>query len=199
MIFNNVYCYLLRDNSHKSSIFDERGKLLAMANSSKNLLFVYAINSNNYISRSLGIPTHSREILCGKFLFEKKCLITGWEDNSINIYNLIDNNLCLKNILKIHLSTVRALHFFQFKENYLVISGGGRSQLNLFSINLKDNLISVIDSIILDKLSTDESDCRINSLSCKVFQDFCIISAGTSTGILYLINLNNNKLEIALK
>lgn len=111
-------------------------------------------------------------------------------------------------ILKSHLSSIRAICIWPLSTNsYLIFSGGGRGQIIswLLTINHDDakNTKCREEHSFYENISSDEeSEVRIMDIQVAVIQNVLTLFAATSEGnikVFLVIEMNNQKFELSLK
>lgn len=112
---------------------------------------------------------HSHKINCCTLLNlsgSKAIIATGGEDNKILIEELMENNeLCFVQTLSGHISSVRTLSSCKLAKETLLISGGGRSQLMVWSIRVNANKVYT-------KLLDNHFNWKAQDLAKKHWKDF---------------------------
>lgn len=165
----------------------------------KSLNFL-SINLKELLQNNVVEGLHIREINCCKLIqFDSKLfMISGGEDTILRISrNFLEGKFEVVNCLKVHLSSIRAIFVHPLgPDKYLVVTGGGRSQIICWELNLPDCCCEVKFNLYQPQIKLQPETRIMDLVIVKGTDKKLKVVAGTSDGTVksYLLT-ENLKLE----
>lgn len=164
-----------------------------------NLLFAFikhrrihkmAFDLTSYTPQNL-IEGHSRAINCMKLLplDQNLLMVSGGEDTMLRIAAVPpDGSVRVLECLKVHLSSIRALHLHQLRDHkdQLLVSGGGRAQIICWHLQVwsEAHVICTEKYNFYQPLGHEEGETRIMDLRTARVNSRLVLFAGCSTGFV---------------
>uniref|UniRef100_A0AAR5Q5A6 tRNA (34-2'-O)-methyltransferase regulator WDR6 n=1 Tax=Dendroctonus ponderosae TaxID=77166 RepID=A0AAR5Q5A6_DENPD len=175
---------------------DDRGNLLFSFIKQK-MIHKMTFDLNSYKPSNLIQGCHSRAINCMKLVAcdDSLLMLSGGEDTMLRIMAIPpDGSVRVLDCLKVHLSSIRALHLHQLGRDYkdqLLVSAGGRAQIISWHLQIwSETRVTCTERYnFYEASSHDEGETRIMDLSTAHIDNHLVLFAGCSTGCVKVFEI----------